>query len=366
MKIMKKCASSCSSCPSLPSCIVLESVFKNGDRMTTRHVFGVVTVLIALTLAPVFADKPLFTDAYSPAEFAARRAGVMAGSAMASPSSPAPPSGRTTKSSSRTSSSSTSAASKCLARDSADRRPNEGVHALPAGAHSSARRLRRTAARARRRGAEAHGHRDGRRSVDIRRRGQDASPPRDGRSTCRSARNRSARSRPTACGRTSVRRSRIRGTAVKSKEAVFRDKIQAIATRSEVVDLDPILDRLRLVKSAAEIALIREATRQASLGILEGMKSAKVGMFEYEIEAVADYIFKRHNGMGIGYFALVATGDERRVAALPRRAVQARGRRPGALRLRARVQVLHLRRDPDVPGQRDVLRRGSARCTAST
>jgi Xaa-Pro aminopeptidase len=93
-----------------------------------------------------------------------------------------------------------------------------------------------------------------------------------------------------------------------SKEAVFRDKIKAVATRSEVMDLDPILDRLRLVKSPAEIAAIREATRLASLGILEGMKSARPGMFEYEIEAVADYIFKRHNGMGIGYFALVATG----------------------------------------------------------
>ena len=93
-----------------------------------------------------------------------------------------------------------------------------------------------------------------------------------------------------------------------SKEAVFRDKIKAIATRSEVMDLDPILDRLRLVKSPGEIAAIREATRLASLGILEGMKSAKPGMYEYEVEAVADYIFKRHNGMGIGYFALVATG----------------------------------------------------------
>jgi Xaa-Pro aminopeptidase len=93
-----------------------------------------------------------------------------------------------------------------------------------------------------------------------------------------------------------------------SKELVFRDKIKTIATRSEVMDLDPILDRLRLVKSPAEVAVIREATRLASLGILEGMKSAKPGMYEYEIEAVADYIFKRHNGMGIGYFALVATG----------------------------------------------------------
>jgi Xaa-Pro aminopeptidase len=94
----------------------------------------------------------------------------------------------------------------------------------------------------------------------------------------------------------------------KSKETVFREKVQAIAVKSEVVDLDPLLDRMRLVKSADEIKLVREATRIASLAILEGMKAAQPGMYEYEIEAVADYVFKKHNAMGIGYFALVATG----------------------------------------------------------
>jgi Xaa-Pro aminopeptidase len=95
----------------------------------------------------------------------------------------------------------------------------------------------------------------------------------------------------------------------KSKEAVFREKVQAVALKSEIVDLDPVLDRMRLVKSANEIKLIREATRLASLGILEGMKAAEPGMFEYEVEAIADYVFKRNNAMGIGYFALVATGS---------------------------------------------------------
>ena len=94
----------------------------------------------------------------------------------------------------------------------------------------------------------------------------------------------------------------------KSKETVFREKVQAVALKSEVVDLDPLLDKMRLVKSDNEIKLVREATRLASLGILEGMKAAEPGMYEYEIEAVADYVFKRHNAMGIGYFALVATG----------------------------------------------------------
>jgi Xaa-Pro aminopeptidase len=94
-----------------------------------------------------------------------------------------------------------------------------------------------------------------------------------------------------------------------SKEAVFREKLQVSAAGSEIADLDPILDDMRLVKSANEIALIREATRISMLAIAEGMKSARPGMYEYEIEAVADYVFKRHNAMGIGYFALVATGQ---------------------------------------------------------
>jgi Xaa-Pro aminopeptidase len=93
-----------------------------------------------------------------------------------------------------------------------------------------------------------------------------------------------------------------------SKETVFKQKIQAAAPRSEIADLDPILDGMRLVKSPAEVAMIREATRISSLAIREGMQAATPGMFEYEVEAVADFVFKRHNAMGIGYFALVATG----------------------------------------------------------
>lgn len=93
-----------------------------------------------------------------------------------------------------------------------------------------------------------------------------------------------------------------------SKDAVFRQKVGAIATKSEILNLDPFVDRLRQIKSPEEITLMRETTRLASLAILESMKSAKPGMYEYELEAIADYIFKRHNAQGIGYYALVATG----------------------------------------------------------
>ena len=93
-----------------------------------------------------------------------------------------------------------------------------------------------------------------------------------------------------------------------SKEIVFRDKVQTASGAAAVKDLDPVLDQLRMIKSAQELAALREGTRIASLGILEAMKAARPGVHEYELEAAADHIFKKNNAQGIAYFALVATG----------------------------------------------------------
>ena len=93
-----------------------------------------------------------------------------------------------------------------------------------------------------------------------------------------------------------------------SREAAFIAKIKEQAPQSEIRDLDPILDQLRLIKSAPEIAVVREATRIAGLAIMEVMRSSQAGQYEHELEAVADFVFKQHNAQGIGYFALVATG----------------------------------------------------------
>ncbi len=93
-----------------------------------------------------------------------------------------------------------------------------------------------------------------------------------------------------------------------SREKAFIGKIDARAPNARVEDLDPILDAMRLLKSPREIAAVRESTRIASLGIQEMMRSARPGMYEYELEAITDFEFKRHNAQGIAYFALVASG----------------------------------------------------------
>jgi Xaa-Pro aminopeptidase len=93
-----------------------------------------------------------------------------------------------------------------------------------------------------------------------------------------------------------------------SREESFIARLKTRAPQAKVQDLDPILDRLRLVKSSREIAAIREATRVACLGILEAMKAARPGLKERELAAVADYEFTKNGAQGAAYFPLVAAG----------------------------------------------------------
>lgn len=93
-----------------------------------------------------------------------------------------------------------------------------------------------------------------------------------------------------------------------SREATFIEKLKAAAPQSAVTDLDPLVNALRAVKSPREIAIIREATRIAGLGIMEGMRDARPGMAEYELQAGCEFVFKKNGAYGASYFALIATG----------------------------------------------------------
>ena len=94
----------------------------------------------------------------------------------------------------------------------------------------------------------------------------------------------------------------------KARETIFVDRVRAAAPALDVKDLDPMLDALRVIKSPREIALLRESTRLAGLAMMDAMRAAHPGMYEYEIEAIGDYDFKLHNAQGLAYFALVAAG----------------------------------------------------------
>jgi Xaa-Pro aminopeptidase len=93
-----------------------------------------------------------------------------------------------------------------------------------------------------------------------------------------------------------------------SREEAFIQKLRALASQVNVQNLDPILDAMRAFKSPREIAIIREATRITGLAIMEAMREARPGLYEYELQASAEFVFKKYGSQGAAYFALIATG----------------------------------------------------------
>ena len=93
-----------------------------------------------------------------------------------------------------------------------------------------------------------------------------------------------------------------------TRESWFKSKLAEKAPGASFANLDDILDQMRMVKSPREIALLRESTRIAGEAMMEAMRSAEPGMYEYEIEAIGDYIFKKHNAQGPAYYGLTAAG----------------------------------------------------------
>lgn len=94
-----------------------------------------------------------------------------------------------------------------------------------------------------------------------------------------------------------------------SREEAFIHKLKSLAPQVNVQNLDPMLDSMRAFKTPREIAIIREATRITGLGIMEAMRDARSGMFEYELQADAEFVFKKYGSQGAAYFALIATGQ---------------------------------------------------------
>ena len=76
----------------------------------------------------------------------------------------------------------------------------------------------------------------------------------------------------------------------------------------KVHDLSPILDNLRLIKSPREIAVIKKATQLAGMALMECMRSTKPEIMEYELDAVAKYVYYRNGAQGEAYYSLIQSG----------------------------------------------------------
>jgi Xaa-Pro aminopeptidase len=94
-----------------------------------------------------------------------------------------------------------------------------------------------------------------------------------------------------------------------SRAGNFVRRLQDRFPNLAAADLSPILDRLRLTKSAKEIAMIGRATRLSGLALLEAMRSTRPGQYERELDGVAKFVFYRNGAQGDAYYSLIASGQ---------------------------------------------------------
>lgn len=93
-----------------------------------------------------------------------------------------------------------------------------------------------------------------------------------------------------------------------TREARFISKLRDRFPQFEIRDLTPILDNMRLIKSAEEIRVIKKATNMAGLGIIEAMRSTNPGVYEYQLDAAAKYIYYLYGAQGDGYPSIIGGG----------------------------------------------------------
>src|SRR5262249_45263589 len=94
------------------------------------------------------------------------------------------------------------------------------------------------------------------------------------------------------------------------RQAHFVDLLRARYPKVKISDLAPILDELRSVKSPREIALIRRASQLAGMAILEAIRTTRPGQYEYQLDAVARYIYLVNGAKLEGYRSIIASGTE--------------------------------------------------------
>ena len=76
----------------------------------------------------------------------------------------------------------------------------------------------------------------------------------------------------------------------------------------ELVDINPILDDLRWVKSPYEIERMRMAGKIGAEGVKEAIKGTRPGMYEYELEAAARFVYVKRGARGDAFMPIVASG----------------------------------------------------------
>ena len=82
-----------------------------------------------------------------------------------------------------------------------------------------------------------------------------------------------------------------------------------VVVPSSIRDADVLIGEMRLIKTDAEVAALREACRLSSLGHAEAIRFAAPGLSEHDVQTAMEFTWRALGAMREGYPSVVASGD---------------------------------------------------------
>lgn len=101
-----------------------------------------------------------------------------------------------------------------------------------------------------------------------------------------------------------------RNTYVQTRNARMQAALQAAYPDAVVKSLYEILAAMRLVKTEAELAQLREACRITGEGFVEVLRSIKPGMGEWEMEGLLSSAYIRRRARKFSFLPIIASGKD--------------------------------------------------------
>ena len=87
----------------------------------------------------------------------------------------------------------------------------------------------------------------------------------------------------------------------KRRDELLIENIKKKFPRIEIGELDPIISKIRLIKSPAEIEVLRKNGKMAAKVCIECMKATKPGIPKSALHGIADYVFRITGNCGQAY-----------------------------------------------------------------
>ena len=88
----------------------------------------------------------------------------------------------------------------------------------------------------------------------------------------------------------------------------FVNKIKTLYPMHNYGRTAPILNALRMVKSKEEIEITQQACNITAKAFRRCLATVKPGMYEYQVQAEIEYVFKQNNALGHAYAPIIAGG----------------------------------------------------------